>query len=463
VRRRLRSQNRMTVMVLLAALPGLLIAALWVLESMGSTLRWLLLAGAVLLTIAVAFSVRRRLVSPLQSMANLLEALRAGDYSQRGRNADPDDAFGEVMIEVNKLSSTLHAQRLQALEADMLLNKIVAEIDIAVLAFDQSRELRMANAAAVRLLGTDVADLIGSSAGQLGLDVFIDQPSRQIIDHAFPGGAGRWEIRHRTFREGGLPHELLVISDLSYALREEERQTWRRLVRVIGHELNNSLAPIRSIAGTLSDLVKRDPLPPDWLDDTEAGLNVIRDRADSLGRLMSAYARLARLPAPRREQVNFADIVTKSIALVGRDSIHSEEGPPIELLADPDQMEQVLINLFKNALEAAGDQGAVRVRWREHKGIIEAEIEDDGPGLAKTENLWVPFFTTKPGGSGIGLVLSREIIENHGGSIALANRTDSPGCVARICIPIFKSDGDLPAPAFDRTQRMKTKNGKSHL
>lgn len=442
MKRRLRSQNRLTALVLLAALPGLLIAAAWVLESVDSTLRWLLLAGAVLLTIGIAFSIRRRLVFPLQSMANLLEALREGDYSLRGRNADSEDAFGEVMIEINKLSSTLHSQRLQALEADMLLNKIVAEIDIAVFAFDPDRNLRMANQAGVQLLGTHAAECYGRNAAALGLDTFLDQPSRQLIDHAFPGRTGRWEIRHRAFRESGLPHELLVISELSHALREEERQTWKRLVRVIGHELNNSLAPIRSVAGTLKSLIVRKSLPSDWLEDTVSGLDIIHDRADSLGRFMSAYARLAQLPPPRIGNLNYSELISRAATLVGKDSIQIDPGPPIELLADADQIEQVLINLFKNAMEAAGKDGSVHVGWRQEGDWLETEIVDNGPGLARTENLWVPFFTTKPGGSGIGLLLSREIIENHGGSITLENRNDSSGCVARIRVPIFKPEAD---------------------
>jgi two-component system, NtrC family, nitrogen regulation sensor histidine kinase NtrY len=382
-----------------------------------------------------ALALRRRVVVPLQSLANLLEALREGDYSLRGRNVDPQDAVGEVMVEVNSLSQTLHRQRLEALEAGVLLQKVITEVDLAVFAFDAERRLRLVNRAGEGLLASGAAELLGRRAAELGLAPMLDEQSGRIVSHVFPGGAGRWEIRRRTFREGGRPHELLVISELSRALREEERQAWQRLVRVIGHELNNSLAPIKSMAGTLQRLIGRETLAEDWREDAEAGLAVIHDRADSLGRFMAAYARLARLPAPTRRAVDFPALLRRVASLQGG-VVEIEPGPEVRLEADGDQLEQALINLFKNAVEAAGESGRVRAGWRAANGMLQIEIEDDGPGLARTDNLWVPFFTTKPGGSGIGLVLSRAIVENHGGAISLENRETGRGCIARVELPL---------------------------
>jgi nitrogen fixation/metabolism regulation signal transduction histidine kinase len=274
----------------------------------------------------------------------------------------------------------------------------------------------------------------------------LDAASGHIVSHVFPGGAGRWEIRRRSFREGGRPHELLVISDLSRALREEERQAWQRLVRVIGHELNNSLAPIKSMAGTLQRLIGRQTLPDDWREDANAGLAVIHDRAESLSRFIGAYARLARLPAPTRSSVDFPALLRRVASLHG-EIVEVGPGPQVELDADADQLEQVLINLVKNAVEAAGALGSVRVRWRSEDGDLKVEIEDDGPGLARTDNLWVPFFTTKPGGTGIGLVLSRTIVENHGGTVSLENRTTGHGCLARIALPLSAAGVAYPPRA----------------
>jgi nitrogen fixation/metabolism regulation signal transduction histidine kinase len=428
-------QNRVSRVVLVAAAPAWLAAtALLFAWDASTSLRSTLAALITMFVVGGAIAVRRRIVQPLQSLANLLEALREGDYSLRGRNIDPQDAVGEVMVEVNTLSRTLYYQRLEALEAGVLLEKVIAEVDIAVFAFDAERRLRLVNRAGEAMLGA-AADMRGRTAAELGLTAMLDEPSGRIVSHVFPGRAGRFEIRRRSFREGGRPHELLVISDLSHALREEERQAWRRLVRVIGHELNSSLAPIRSMAGTLRKLIDREPLPVDWHDDAQSGLDVIHDRAESLGRFIGAYARLARLPAPARRPVDFATLVRRAASLHG-ERVTVQGGPEVRLDVDPDQIEQALINLIKNAVEAAGDVGGVRVRWRARYGALAVEVEDDGPGLARTDNLWVPFFTTKPGGSGIGLVLSREIVENHGGGISLENRKDTHGCVARISLPL---------------------------
>ena len=435
-RSRLRFQSRVSLLVLVAVAPAWLIAA-WLLWRADVTplTRWTLLSVATLFLVGGLVAVRRRVQRPLQSLANMLEALREGDYSLRARNVDPGDAFGEVMVEVNTLSRTLHDQRLEALEAGVLLQKIIADVDIAVFAFDAQLKLRLVNRAGAALLGAPVEVLQGSSAAALGLAGMLAEGSGRIVQHVFPGGAGRWEVRRRTFREGGRPHELLVISDLSRALREEERQAWRRLVRVIGHELNGSLAPIKSMAGTLRKLIDRDPPPADWRDDARSGLTIIHDRSEALGRFMGAYARLARLPPPTPRLANFPATLRRAASLFGT-RVVLEAGPDVSLAMDADQIEQVLINLIKNADEAAGETGEVRVRWRSEGGQLVVEIEDDGPGLARTENLWVPFFTTKPGGTGIGLVLSREIVENHGGSIALDNRANARGCVARIALPL---------------------------
>lgn len=433
---RLRFQNRIFLLVLLAAAPAWAASALFLWRWDASpALRWTLLALITALVVGGAFAVRFRVVQPLQSLANLLEALREGDYSLRGRAGDPGDAVGEVMVELNLLSRMLYDARLEGLEAGVLLGKVITEIDIAVFAFDAERRLRLVNPAGEALLGGERDVLLGRSAAALGLAPLLDAPSGRIISHVFPGGAGRWEVRRRSFREGGKPHELLVISDLSRALRDEERQAWRRLVRVIGHELNNSLAPINSTAGMLQRLIARDPLPEDWRADARSGLTIIEDRAEALKRFMGAYARLARLPQPARRTVDYGEVVRRAVSLYGNCvGVAGNGGVRVDL--DPDQIEQVLINLVKNAIEAGGDAGPVRVRWSASNGFVRTEVEDDGPGLANTENLWVPFYTTKPGGSGIGLVLSREIVENHGGSISLENREQGSGCVARFTLPL---------------------------
>jgi two-component system, NtrC family, nitrogen regulation sensor histidine kinase NtrY len=439
-RRRVRFQNRLLLMALACAVPAWITAsvALYFWDA-AEPLRWTLFVAITLAMTAGPLLVRARVVRPLQALSNMLEALREGDYSLRGRHADARDAFGEVMIEVNALSQMLHDERLETLEAGALLNKIGAEVDIAVFAFDAGLRLKLVNRAAASLLAAPAEQLEGRTARELGLESLLAQPSGRIAAHTFPGRSGRWEIRRRSFRDRGRPHELLVISDLSRALREEERQTWQRLVRVIGHEINGSLAPIQSMAGTLRKLIHRDPLPSDWRDDAHAGLTIIHDRSEALARFMSAYARLARLPPPIRQPTDLAALVRRSASLHAGGRVTVHEGPHVVVDADADQLEQVLINLIKNGVEATGERGGVRIRWRTAERLLVIEIDDDGPGLARTDNLWVPFYTTKPGGTGIGLVLSREIVENHGGSLALENRLGAQGCVARIMLPIGKT------------------------
>jgi signal transduction histidine kinase len=243
-------------------------------------------------------------------------------------------------------------------------------------------------------------------------------------------------VRRSTFRERGLPHELLVLTDLSRTLREEERRAWQRLVRVLGHEMNNSLAPIKSLAGSLETLLRRRPMPEDWKEDAQSGLKSIAARADSLSRFMQAYTRLAKLPTPRKEHIDLADLVQRVVSLEPRLSVEILGGPQTTVRADAAQIEQLLINLVHNAVDAALEtHGKVTIRWRDVSDCVELSVEDEGPGIMNTANLFVPFFTTKPEGSGIGLALSRQIAEAHGGSLSLTNRRDAVGAEAVLRIP----------------------------
>ena len=393
--------------------------------------------GIALVTFGLAIAMRRNAVYPLYTLANLLEALREGDYSLRGSRARRGDAIGEVVLEINALSQTLREQRLAVEEKSALLAKVIATLNIAVLAFDAEGRLKLANPAAERLLAATSAELAAHTAHTLGLDDCLAITDVRMLERSFAGGSGRWEIRHARFRESGLPHDLLVITDLSRALREEERLAWQRLLRVLGHELNNSLAPIRSMAGTLASLTDREPLPPDWREDTQTGLRVIGDRAEALARFMARYTQLARLPPPTPREIEFGALARRAALLEQRVSVAIDAGPTLRLRVDPDQIEQALINLVKNAADAAlVGGGSVGLRWRQHSDTLGIEVIDDGPGLPPSENLFVPFFTTKPGGSGIGLVLARQIVEAHGGTLTLENRSDARGCVARLRLPV---------------------------
>lgn len=431
----------------LAIAAPVLFAALAFLLYANAREHWaMLLLPCLLLSLLLATRLRARVVFPLYTLSNLLEALREGDFSLRGSRARRGDAIGEVIWEVNALSKTLREQRLRVEETMALLSKVVSEIDIAVFAFDANRQLKLINPAGARLLGLHPRDAEGRSADELDLADCLAVETAQTLRRSFPGGEGRFDVRRTTFRQGGLPHELIVVSDLSRALREEERQAWQRLIRVLGHELNNSLAPIKSMATTLRSLTSRDPLPDDWREDLATGLGLIAERSEALTRFMLGYTTLARLPPPSKRASDIGALISRvahlsrganSAAGVGI-SVHCDLAAVQSLVVDidPDQIEQALINLVKNAAEAMQHQGEVRIATRIDNELLIIEIIDAGPGLAATDNLFVPFFTTKPGGSGIGLVLARQIAEGHGGALTLENRRDTKGCVARVMLPV---------------------------
>jgi nitrogen fixation/metabolism regulation signal transduction histidine kinase len=396
-----------------------------------------LLCVAALLTLWFAVRLRNRVIYPLYTLSNLLEALREGDFSLRGARARRDDPIGEVIWEINTLSQTLRDQRHKVEETSALLTKVIGATDIAIFTFDSGRRLRLVNPAGERLLARPAENLLGRTADELGIADCLALEDAQIRKRAFPGGSGRFEVRRARFREGGVPHELLVVADLSRALREEERAAWQRLLRVLGHELNNSLTPIRSMTATLAKLLGQQPPPPDWRDDVSGGLAVIGDRAEALTRFMAGYTALARLPPPNKREIEIGELVRRVARLEQRVEVVLAAAAPLPVRADPDQLEQALINLTKNATDAALPlHGGVRVRWQRDDGTARIEIEDDGPGIGSTENLFIPFYTTKPGGSGIGLVLARQIAEAHGGMLTLENRSGVHGCIARLILPL---------------------------
>ncbi len=447
-RRRPRShESRVFTGALGLALPGIVVSG-WLLWTGDYPLRTrltftLVAAGTWLVG---ALLLRERVARPLQTISNLLAALREGDYSIRARGATPDDALGLALLEVNALSETLRRQRTRELEATALLRRVIEEIDAAVFAFDKDRCLRLVNRGGERLLGQPAERLIGRPVDALGLGDWLDGESPRTFDATFPGGAGRWEARSGTFRQDGLPHQLLVISDLSRVLRAEERLAWQRLVRVLGHEINNSLAPIKSIAGSLRSLAARQTRPADWENDLRSGLGVIEGRSEALGRFMGAYARLARLPQPTPGAVDVAAWVRRVAALETRLEVTVSGGPSLIVTADGDQLDQLLINLVRNAVDAALETGGgVEVGWGVRTGALEVIVSDEGPGLPDPGNLFVPFFTTKASGSGIGLVLSRQIAEAHGGALTLEPGRDGRGARARLRLPLEVRRDSPPA------------------
>jgi two-component system, NtrC family, nitrogen regulation sensor histidine kinase NtrY len=437
-KRKLAHETEVLLLALLTGLPGTAAAILLLIAAdfSGDTV-WAL---GLLLTVAwvgLALLLQNRVVRPLQTFANMVAALLEGDYTVRFRGARADDALGLAMLELNQLAGTLRESRIGALEAAGLLRKVIAEIDVAIFTFDDALRLRLVNRSGERLLARPAQRLLGREANELGLGELLKGDERRIVDSAFPGGIGRYEARRSTFRQEGKTHQLLVLADLSKTLRAEERQAWKRLVRVLSHEINNSLAPIKSLGGSLQALVRRNQRADDSETDLLQGLEVITSRADALGRFMSAYAQLARLPAPNLQPVDVGVWVRGVAGLETRLDVQVRGGPGLVVRADADQLEQLLINLVRNAADAALEMGGgVRIGWARRDGVVEVWVDDDGPGIKDSGNLFVPFFTTKPAGTGIGLALSRQIAEAHGGSLTLENRIDGRGARARLRLPL---------------------------
>ena len=422
-------ERKLLLISLLALVPLAAIALLLVFTGDFSTkARWTVGFFVALSLFIGTYVLHDQLVYPLRTLSNLITALREEDYSLRARNAHRDDVFGEVMVEVNALARLMESRKLEAVEAAALLRGVLGQIDVAIFTFDGAGKLQLINHAAQRLLDIPAERMIGLTAAELG----IGDLSEGTLDRTFPGRSGRWDVRESTFRERGVPHRMLVISDITRALREEELEAWRRIVRVLGHELNNSLAPIKSIAASMERMVTRDELPDDWRDDLARGMRVIGTRAEALTRFTRAYAQLARLPEPRKREVRIRDLMLRVAALETRVPV-SIEGPNLTVRADEDQLEQLLINLVKNAADASLETGgAVDVEWhRAHDSAVIC-VADEGRGVSGTANLFVPFFTTKPDGSGIGLFLSRQIAEAHGGTLTLENRKDGRGAIAML-------------------------------
>jgi nitrogen fixation/metabolism regulation signal transduction histidine kinase len=441
-------EKRIALFAILAALPGV---------AFGTTLIWTstwtrdvkiaLTAVEMFFWLVLTWVLLDQIVRPLQTLTNVVGALREEDYSFRARGAAPDDALGELALEINSLADILTEQRIQTVEATALLRRVVDEIDAPLFTFDPDHVLRLVNAGGERLLQQPAARLLGETATHLGLNTCFEARNETLVELPYSSPTARWMVRKSSFRQNGVPHTLIVLSDVSRALREQERSAWQRLIRVLGHELNNSLAPIISIAGSLASRLPLRELPEEQNADFQRGLNIIESRTAALHRFLQSYRRLAQMPSPTLQPVELRPLLERVATLETRLNVEIAPGPDLVLMIDPDLIEQMLINLVRNAVDAAleqaqsaraGSQPAepkVSMRCEQFDRKVALMVEDNGIGLLNPGNAFVPFYTTKPGGSGIGLVLSQQIAEAHGGSIELANRQSARGCIVKVLLP----------------------------
>jgi len=381
-----------------------------------------------------AWLIKQQLQFQFQTLSNLVEAIRGGDFTLRGKKRADNDPLTELTGQINLLSASLSEQRVASEEAYRLLDKTIAHINVAIFALDANNKIKLANPAAGRLFSCNFLQLFGQSAESLALTTFFTGEQTQLLEHTFPGGSGRWQIRLDSYRDKGIQGKLLFITDLKTVLREEELKAWKNLIKVISHEVNNSLYPISSMSQTLAKLVNREPLAEDWKEDLSEGLSVIGERANNLTDFIKRYAKVAKLPEPNKQIFSMSQLIAHTAIIQSNPQdiiIDESSNQNMELFADRSMIEQVMINLLKNALEAGAP---VELSWGENKQSQWLIILDHGQGIKNTANLFVPFYSTKPTGSGIGLVLCQQILDKHQGRLTLENSKHA-GCLVKVTLP----------------------------
>lgn len=443
---RLRFEVRLICLLLLIAAPAVLLG--WAALALGHVsvpVKLIALAALSALLASLASAVFRHIVRPLQTLSNVVAALRENEYSFRARDVGEGDALGDLAAQINELAGNLRTRRHRESETFALLERVVETMDLPVFAFDADSNLQLTNPAAAKMLQTTMESMLNKNADSLGLGDLLARDEHAVVALTLHGREGRWMVRRSKFYQNGMPHRLLLLSDVSGVLREQERRTWQRLIRVLAHEVNNSLTPIKSIAGSLRSRVQhiqssetaaliepsfhsRAVLNPVRLNpvDMEHGLAIIEERAESLNLFLQTYSQLAKLPPPAKCRFRIVDVLERVCHLETRLQVELRAENGIELFADATQLEQALINLVRNAVDAAlqadvarrelhsssvHEAPRVNVSCRREDEFVRIAIEDNGVGLANPANLFIPFYTTKPGGTGIGLILALQIVE----------------------------------------------------
>jgi two-component system, NtrC family, nitrogen regulation sensor histidine kinase NtrY len=434
-----RFESRLHASVFFAGVPGVVLSLLLLWNTNYSVDHKLEgSALVILLWTGLSLSATENVVNSLHTLSNVISAVLDEDFSFRAANAVPGDALGDLALEINNLSQALAEERLGSLETTNLIRKVMAEAG-ALFAFSCDNRLQIINRAGAQFLGKPEDQVLNCTAQELGIEDLLQGPVWEVVSRMGSGAERRWIVRRASFRQNGQPHRLIVLTEASEALRAEEKVAWQRLIRVLSHEINNSLAPIGTIARTLQRMASQTELPQPLSEHLSHGLDVIQDRADSLGRFLESYTQLARLSSPARKAVPLDNLVQHVARLEPRLTVSVISGPKVHVYVDPDQLEQALINLVKNAADAVLlvsqvniSPEAVTVSWVVHCKQLDIWIRDEGLGLSQTENLFVPFYTTKESGSGVGLLLSRQIIEAHQGTLVLRNRLDRTGCEVEV-------------------------------
>jgi len=433
-------EKQLTQLSLIACLPVffLLIFMMWYAKISTP----LILLTILLCSITIIFchtKIHQISAYQFRSICNLLDAMIQGDYSLRARTSEGDTALNELVDSVNSLAQRLTKQRNESVESQFLLQTVIKHIDVATIALNEKNEFAFINPAAEKLLGLTSGSKDKTSLNQLEQLKHLERGKSKVMNLVFDKQQGKFNVHMEEFREEGKQHRLLFLTDVSRLLRIEERNAWQSLVRVISHEINNSLAPIASISETLKRMMSKQQNIEMHKDNLVDGLSIIAQRANNLTNFVNSYKQIAHLPEPKKRQTNIHELINKIIPLYQSNHINIQPSEKVSLLIDPVQIEQVLINLIKNAVESVNStnkNGKIEVSWNLNKDRFQLMIGDQGAGISNESNLFVPFYTTKKQGSGIGLVLCRQILEVHDGKLSLKNKTNETGCIATIDLPL---------------------------
>ncbi len=422
------------------ALHGLLLAIPYLAASAALALglqRWLLPWAALLIAVALPLPVLlyhlQRTFAPTRALFRALSgtvaSYRDGDFGF-SLAWPANGALGDLVAAHNQLGEALREQRTALVQRELLLDTLVQNTPVAMLLLDASRKVVLGNLAARQLLG-DGHKLEGRTFSALlaaappALADAIERGGDAIFVVGSDDDEHTFHLSRRQFRLNGRPHELILLRQLTAELRRQEVQTWKKVIRVISHELNNSLAPIASLAHSGAELLRRgqhERLP--------GALATIEERARHLEGFIRDYARFAKLPAPRVERVawsRFLERLNSQVRFAGGSIEHDAHAR-----FDPAQLEQCLLNLLKNAHESGSPPEAVQLRLLHLPQAWRIEVLDRGSGMndAVLANALLPFYSTKRNGTGLGLALAREIAEAHGGRLSLANRDGGGLCVS---------------------------------
>lgn len=429
-------------LILLACLPSLGVALIaMVMAGLSPYLIGFIALVLILIIVHCVVSGAYHSDYQIRTLSNLIEAMIDGDYTLRGR-VQSNPAFEELLVLINQLADTLQRHRLAAEESQLLLDKIMEQMDAMVFAINPDHRIEMQNGSARKLLfrNQPVDQPLDWQAS--GLAVLRDVQQSGVVTLDAKELKGEFFLFKDRFISDNQEHDLYLLTRADRLLREKEREAWQNLLRVLGHEVNNSLTPIATFSRSMLRKLHNKP-GHETIETFEEGLTIIRERAESLSAFINSYSELSRLPAPQKTPVDWYQRLLRLADLIPGCSTTSHvvdssiKTTPV--FADPQQLDQVFINLLRNASESMASVATktIELDAQREQNWLHVMIRDRGVGIANESNLFVPFYTTKASGSGIGLVLCRQIVMNHDGHLSIRNREDGDGAEAIVSLPLL--------------------------